>query len=125
MTLLFGFLTIGRLPSEQQRHNRLLRELKKIMATLNEVTSQLNQANTLLAAQSSQIADTKALIVKIGTETDRLKKQIEDLPPVGDAPQDLVDALEAIKTTIGNQGGLVTEAKEAAGVVDAKVDDAP
>lgn len=94
------------------------------MATLAEATQQLNQANALLAAQSSQIADTKAIIVKVGTETDRLKKLIEELPPVGDAPQDLVDAIETIKTTIGNQATLVTEAKEAAGVVDAKVEDA-
>lgn len=94
------------------------------MKTLTEITQELNQANALLTAQSSQIADTKAIIIKIGTETDKLKEQIANLPPVGDAPQVLVDALEALKATVAAQAGLVTEAKDAAGVVDAKVDDA-
>lgn len=94
------------------------------MATLNEVTQQLNQANTLLAAQSSQLAELKTVIVKIGGETDKLKDLIANLPPTGDAPPDLVAAIETIKATIEAQGLLVTEAKDAAGVVDAKVDDA-
>jgi len=94
------------------------------MATLNEVSSQLNQANQKLADANQIIADTKAVIVKIGTETDRLKEQIANLPPSGDAPAELVAALEAIKTTVETTSSLVSEAKDAAGVVDAKVDDA-
>ena len=125
VNVLFGLVHIGRLPTEQQRHEDLLKLWKKIMATLNEVVEQLNQANASLVAANSIINDTKTVIVKIGTETDRLKDQIANLPPSGDASPELVAALDAIKATVASTGDLVSQAKDAAGVVDAKVDDAP
>lgn len=122
--ILFGRIHLGRLPTEQQRHKSLLQQLRKIMATLNEVTAQLNEANARLNTANGQLAETKALIVKVGTETDRLKDQLANLPPTGDASPELVAALEAIKATVASTVDMVGQAKDAAGVVDAKVDDA-
>lgn len=125
ITLFGGRITLGRLPSEQQRHKELLRQWKKIMATLNEVTEQLKLANEKLVESNGIINDTKGLVVKVGTETDKLKDIIANLPPPGDAPQELVDALETIKATVAAQSALVAETKTAIGVVDDKVEDAP
>lgn len=125
ISLFGGRLNLGRLPDEQQRHNELLRKLKKIMATLKEVTDQFNEANASLTAANSIISETKAIIVKVGAETDNLKEQIANLP-TGDASPELVAALEGIKATVASTSALVAEAKDAAGVVDAKVpDEAP
>jgi septal ring factor EnvC (AmiA/AmiB activator) len=123
MISLSRWLHAGRLPSEQQRHSNLLKQLKKIMATLNEVTSQLNQANEKLGSANAKIAATREIIVKIGTETDRLKEQINNLPPPGDAPADLVAALDAIKATVAATDAAVNEARDVAGLVDDKVED--
>lgn len=109
------------------------------MATLNEVTAQLKEANAKLAESNTKLGQaiaqntaTKDIIVKIGTETDRLKDQIANLPPVGDASPELVAALEEIKATVNTASTLASQAQDVAGAsqaeattVDQKVDDAP
>lgn len=137
ITLFGGRFHLGRLPTEQQRHNELLRVWKKIMATLNEVTAQLKEANAKLAESNGKLtaanalnAATKEIITKIGTETDKLKDQIANLPPAGDASPELVAALEEIKGTINAASSLADQAQTVAGAasqeadtVDKKVDD--
>ncbi len=95
------------------------------MATQDEIAQQLNDANAELATANGIIAATRDLIVKVGTETDRLKDQIANLPLPGDASPALVAALDLLKTTVTATTDLVGQAKTAAGVVDDKVPDAP
>jgi hypothetical protein len=123
MKSLFGRIHLGRLPDEQQRHKQLLRALRKIMATQNEIVAELATANNALKDANQVIADTKAIIVKVGTETDKLKEQIANLPPTEGATPELVAALGEIKATIAATAALVAEAKTEAGVVDDKVAD--
>ena len=125
MKTLFGRIHLGRLPDEQQRHKQLLRELKKIMKTLEQAIDELNAANSALGGANAIISETKAVIVKVGTETDKLKEQIANLPPNGNASPELEAAIESLKATTAATSALVGEAKAAAGVVDEKVEDAP
>jgi septal ring factor EnvC (AmiA/AmiB activator) len=124
MTTLFGRITIGRLPDEQQRHNSLLRELKNIMATEAEIVEQLKAVTAQLKASNEKIAATNALLLKIGMETDKLKDQIANLPVVGASPE-LVAALEDIKTTSDAASALADQGAATATTVDEKVPDAP
>lgn len=125
MKTLFGRIHLGRLPNEIERHNQLLRELKKIRMKTEEAVELLNAANAKLNTANTALTDTKALVIKVGGETDKLKEQIANLPLPGDASPELVAAIAAISTTIDNTAALANQAKEAAGVVDAKVEDAP
>lgn len=95
------------------------------MASVNEMVQQLNQANAQLAAANSMLTDGLALVAKVGTETDRLKEQLANLPPPGDASPEFVAAVEGIKATAATTADLVGQTKTALGAVDAKVDDAP
>jgi len=94
------------------------------MATLEQAIAELKASNAALTSSNGIISDLKTLIVKIGGETDKLKNIIDNLPPTGDAPQELVDELDKLKVTVAATSALVGEAKDAAGVVDDKVPDA-
>lgn len=121
--ILFG-IHIGRLSSEQKIKLGLLKKVIKIMATIDEAVAQLAAANDSLKSANTRLANTKTVIDKIGTETDRLLKQIEDLP-LGNAPQVLVDAIDALKETVTAQQDLIASVETSGAAVDAKVEDAP
>ena len=121
--ILFG-IHIGRLSSEQKIKLGLLKKVIKIMATIDEAVAQLAAANDSLKSANTRLANTKTVIDKIGTETDRLLKQIEDLP-LGNAPQSLVDAIDALKETVTAQQDLIASVETSGAAVDAKVEDAP
>lgn len=114
MKSLFGRIHLGRLPDEQQRHQALLKLLRKIMATAEELIADINAVKDKLTA-----ANTK--LTKIGTETDGLLakiKELEDAIAAGNVPQSVVDAFNSVK----EQAGTIETALQAQ---DDKVPDAP
>ena len=127
MTTLFGVLTFGRLPKEQQRHQSLLKLIRQIMATQNESAALLNLANEQLKASNARITETRNIVVKVGAETDTLKQRITDLENSmpDNASQELEDAVAAIKETVGAQSLQIDALKTSATAVDEKVPDAP
>lgn len=84
------------------------------MATQSEIAAELRAAKDRLAAADARI-------VKVGTETDKLKEKIAELEEVinaGTVSQELADALAAVKEQVGN-------IETSVGSVDDKVPDAP
>ena len=124
MKSFFGRIHLGRLPDEHQRHKQLLRELKKIMATQAEITEQLKTATAQLKASNEKQAATNSLLLKIGTETDKLKDQIANLPVDGASPE-MVAAVEELKATAEATSALADQGVASATAVDEKVADAP
>jgi hypothetical protein len=94
------------------------------MATQAEIVASLKEANDKLKAANQKLTDTNTIILKIGTETDRLKEQIANLPVDGATPE-LVAAVDELKATSQATSDLVDTAKGSADADDAKVDDAP
>jgi chromosome segregation ATPase len=72
---LCGWIHLGRLPTDQQRHQSLLNELKQIMKTAQELAAEID-ALTVRAQQDT------ARLQKIGAETEKLLKTIQDLKDV-------------------------------------------
>jgi predicted nucleic acid-binding Zn-ribbon protein len=92
---IFGTFFIGWLPTEEQKHQSLLKLLRKIMSTQTEIAAQL-----VAAAQT--IASLTAQITKVGTETDKLLAKIVELEnnlPDNVSPQ-LEAAVDALKLQI-------------------------
>lgn len=128
MKSLFGWIHIGSLPNEQQRHQALLKLIRKIMATEAEIIAQLNEANEQLKAANTKIENTTVILVKVGTETDALKARItalEEQIAKGNVSPELVAAFEALKATATAQSDAITSLQSAATTVDDKVPDAP
>jgi predicted nucleic acid-binding Zn-ribbon protein len=118
----FGLVHFGRLPTEQQRHQSLLQQLRKIMATQAEIVAQLKTANDQLKASNDRLSAVNATVLKIGTETDKLKDQIANLP-LNDASPDLIAAVAELKTTSDAQSALVDTLQASATAGDEKVPD--
>lgn len=124
ISLFAGRLHLGRLPDAQQRHNRLLRELKRIMSTQAEIVAELKSANDKLKASNERLSSINATVLKIGTETDRLKEQIDNLPLEG-APPELAAAVDELKATSEAQSALIDTLQTSATAGDEKVADVP
>lgn len=109
--ILFGWLYIGRLP-EGQAHQQNLRKLtRKIMATQAEIAERVRQATVRAVNLTNQIT-------KIGTETDALKKKIDDLENA--LPGDVSPELE---TAVADLKSQFTALEEATKATDDKVPD--
>lgn len=103
MFTLFGRLHLGRLPSEQQRHESLSKQLKKILMNAQEAVAALNA----IKAQNA-----KAL-AEIRGKLDGLLKTIEDLQGTianGQLPQEVTDAISAVATSSQELDDIVPDA---------------
>lgn len=114
MISLFGWITIGKLPSEQERHKSLLKLIRQIMATQTEIAAELVATKDRLVSATNKIT-------KIGTETDSLLTKIKELEAVinaGTVSPELQAAFDGVKAQVDSLESAVT-------ATDEKVPDAP
>lgn len=128
MKTLFGWIHVGRLPAEQQRHQSLLKQLKQIMDTQADIVAQLNTATEQLRTTNLRLATLNGLVTKVGTETDTLQQRIKDLEAAvanqTNASQELVDAAKALKAQTDLQATTVDALEANVKADDDKVPDA-
>ncbi len=115
MKTLFGRIHFGRLPTEQQRHQSLLKKLDNIMATAKEMADQIDALTERAKADTERLA-------KIGTESDALLKTIQDLKDAiansTSVPPEVEAAFGRLSTQYDVLSGTIT-------ADDDKVPDAP
>lgn len=93
----FGVIHFGRLTPALEFQRDLSKKIKQIMATLNEVTADLQAATQRLVKIYDEVRGVQSSV-------DVLKTRVAELEAIianGEAPQALVDALAALKTQVG------------------------
>jgi len=123
-----GGFFIGWLPSDQQRHNELLKKIRQIMANQKDLTADVARLTDQLTTTNARLATLTTAVTKVGTETDGLNKTIKDLQDAlanqDNASPELVAAVEALKAQAATQATAVDNLSTGITAVDDKVPDA-
>lgn len=111
--------------SSEHSNKNLRNLLLIIMATQDELVAQVGELRTQVQTLTAQGATLVTIITKVGTETDGLKKKIDDL--ISNPPTDLAAltaALADLKGDLTAHAATIQSGVDAATAVDQKVDDA-
>jgi len=114
-------------PHPINKHD-LAKQLKKIMATQQEITARLATATAAIKDLGDGVDEIKAEVDNIGKETDASLKLIKDLQDAianqtGASPE-LVAAADALEAQLGTSKAAVDAAKVVVKGVDDKIPDA-